>query len=144
MPRSATVEAEEKQRLFDAGGSQVERYDQVVAAQQASVQNGVVELRNGSVSFVVELQVDPNTYPFRIVGGTIVSGICGAPWTVTGGYLGADLRLDAEREGPGGCANSLTVVGEQQFPSSWRGTYGFDGASSSFTHTSMFRGWTGP
>jgi len=144
MTRSATVEAEEKQRLFDAGGSQVERYDQVVAVPQPSVQNGILELRNGAVSFVVELQVDPNTYPFRIVGGTIVSGICGVPWAVTGGYFGTDLRLDARRDGEGQCANTLTVVGEQQLPSSWRGTYGFDGATSSFSHTTVFRGWTGP
>ncbi len=111
------------------------------AAPQAGAATACLELRNGVVSFIIEVNVDPNTYPFVISGGTIKSGICGAPWNVTGGFLGTNLRVDATRQGTGSCANTIIVVGEQQFPPSWRGTYGFDGQSSSFKHSTLFHGW---
>ena len=107
-------------RLFNPTGGEVESHAEAVATPQAGTQIARLELRNGSVSFTIEAQVDPNTYPFKITGGTITSGICGAPWNITGGHLGQDMRLDATRAGSGSCANTITVVGEQQGPPSWR------------------------
>ncbi|GIH74714.1 hypothetical protein [Planobispora longispora] len=128
--------------LYDASGSQVESFADSVAAPKAATMNAYVELRNGMVSFIIDLEVDPNTYPFQIVGGTIKSGICGAPWNVTGGRFGNDLYLEAVRKGQGSCAGSIIIVGERQDPDSWRGTYGFDGTSASFRHTTIFHRWS--
>lgn len=128
------------QRYLDAAGNEVESREAVVTP-QAAVSTACLELRNGVVSFVIEVNVDPNTYPFVISGGTIKSGICGAPWNVTGGFMGTNLRIDATRQGSGSCANTIIIVGERQDPPSWRGTYGFDGPSSMFKHTTLFRGW---
>ncbi|HET9657947.1 MAG TPA: hypothetical protein VFP72_21525 [Kineosporiaceae bacterium] len=122
-------------------GTTVETRDAATATPQAGQAYATVELRNGVVSFVIELTLDPNTYPFMITGGTIVSGICGAPWNVTTGYLGATMLIEATRHGQGNCANKITVVGEQISPPAWRGTYGFDGQSSTFRHTTLFRTW---
>ena len=129
------------QRFLDAGGAEAESQEAAAAAPQAGASTACLELRNGVVSFIIEVNVDPNTYPFVISGGTIKSGICGAPWNVTGGFLGTNLRIDATRQGTGSCANTIIIVGEQQFPPSWRGTYGFDGQSSSFKHSTLFHGW---
>lgn len=125
----------------DAAGTTVDSRETATAAPAVGRATTTVELRNGAVSFVIELTVDPNTYPFMITEGTIVSGICGAPWKVTNGYLGTTLLIEATRQGQGSCANKITVVGEQVNPPAWRGTYGFDGESSSFRHTTLFREW---
>lgn len=125
----------------DPSGATVDSREAATAAPQAGQANATVELRNGVVSFVIELTVDPNTYPFTITGGTIVSGICGAPWAVTTGYLGTTMLIEATRQGQGSCASKITVVGEQVDPPAWRGTYGFDGQSSTFRHTTLFRQW---
>jgi hypothetical protein len=130
------------QRFLDATGAEVDTQETAAAAPQAGAATACLELRNGAVSFVIEVNVDPNTYPFVISGGTIKSGICGAPWNVTGGFLGTSLRIDATRQGSGSCADTIIVVGEEQFPPSWRGTYGFDGQSSSFKHSTLFHGWS--
>lgn len=130
------------QRNLNAEGAEVSTFELAAAAPQTGVSTACLELRNGVVSFVIEVNVDPNTYPFVVSGGTIKSGICGAPWNVTGGFLGTNLRLDATRQGSGSCANTIIIVGEWQDPSSWRGTYGFDGQSSSFKHTTLFRSWS--
>ncbi|MEW9551915.1 hypothetical protein [Nonomuraea sp. NPDC050783] len=55
---------------------------------------------------------------------------------------GRIIAVDATRKGQGGCADAVTVVGEQQDPLSWRGTYGFDGTASSFRHTTIFHTWS--
>lgn len=131
-----------KERFYDAAGGEVkDRAAMLAAAPEAATDTACLELRNGSVSFVIEVTYDPNTYPFSISGGSIKTGICGAPWEVTGGSMGANLRIDATRQGPGSCANTITVVGEFQGPPSWRGTYGFDGQSAMFRHTTLFQGW---
>jgi hypothetical protein len=101
-----------------------------------------LQLRNGGVTFDIEVTVLLETSPFQIVGGTIKSGICGAPWSVTGGSsMGSSLRLDGSRMGSDSCVDTITVVGEFENPSSWRGTYGFDGSSDMFGHTTLFLGW---
>ncbi|TMR15006.1 hypothetical protein ETD86_27795 [Nonomuraea turkmeniaca] len=128
--------------FYDATGGQAKSFAESVAAQKAATINAYVELRNGSAIFVIDLEIDPNTYPFQVVSGTIKSGICGAPWAVTGGQLGDQLLLNATRKGQGSCASTITVVGEQQDPLSWRGTYGFDGTASSFRHTTIFHAWS--
>lgn len=130
------------QRFLDTAGAEVETQEAAAAAPQAGVAAACLELRNGAVSFIIEVNIDPNTYPFVISGGTIKSGICGAPWNVTAGFLGTNLRVDATRQGTGSCADTIIIVGEQQFPPSWRGTYGFDGQSSSFKHSTLFHGWS--
>jgi hypothetical protein len=98
-----------------------------------------LQLHNGATTFEIELRYNPNTYPFVITGGRIVSGICGAPWEITGGSLGRQLRLEARRTGQAPCAARITVLGEYQDPPSYRGTYGFDGASSTFRHTTTYQ-----
>lgn len=140
-PDSGTAPAGQSARFFDAFGNPANSLDAVGAAPQATTQQACLELHNGPVTFVVEVDFTPNTYPYVITGGTVKSGVCGAPWTVTGGVMGSDLRLTARRTGTGNCADTLTVVGEYQNPPSWRGTYGFNGAASSFRHTTLFRGF---
>jgi hypothetical protein len=71
---------------------------------------------------------------------TIVSGICGAPWDITGGRLGDDIRIDAKRTGSGSCASTIAVVGEFQHPATYRGTYGFDGSATTFRHSTIYHG----
>lgn len=140
--KNEAATAATSQRFLDATAAEVKTQEAAAAAPQAGSATACLELRNGVVSFIIEVNVDPNTYPFVISGGTIKSGICGAPWNVTGGFLGTNLRVNATRQGTGSCANTIIVVGEQQFPPSWRGTYGFDGQSSSFKHSTLFHGWS--
>jgi len=122
---------------FDAGGAEVKTRESAMVTPQAATTTVTLTLHNGAVTFEMEVQVNPNSYPFVVTGGTITAGICGAPWAITGGHLGNDVRLDAKRQGSGSCANTITVVGEFQNPASYRGTYGFNGASSSFKHTTI-------
>ncbi|MEV6107437.1 hypothetical protein AB0M28_22415 [Streptomyces sp. NPDC051940] len=131
-------------RFFNPQGAEVKTRDEAFAAQQAGASPEALatscklELHNGSVTFGIELKYNPNTYPHVVTGGQITSGICGAPWNVTGGFIGEQLRLDAQRAGTGSCASTITIVGEYQNPPAYRGTYGFDGATSSFKHTTRY------
>ncbi|MEU6572814.1 hypothetical protein [Streptomyces sp. NPDC046805] len=86
-----------------------------------------LEVHNGPVTFAMEVTYNPNACPYVVLGGQITGGICGAPWDITGGFIGDTLRLDARRAGQGPCATTLTVVGEFQSPSAYRGTYGLNG-----------------
>jgi hypothetical protein len=121
-----------------ASGARVKDRDEARAAPLATTATAELTLHNGSVTFELKVQYNPNSHPHVITGGQITSGICGAPWNITGGFFGDDLRVDAERAGAGSCASTITIVGEYQRPSSYRGTYGFDGATSSFKHTTMY------
>jgi hypothetical protein len=127
--------------MYDATGAPADSHAEAAVSPQATSRTACLELHNGNVTFVIEVEFDPNTYPYVITGGTITSGICGAPWDVTGGSMGPQLRLTARRTGSGSCADTFTAVGEYQVPPSWRGTYGFGGGSTSFTHTTVFRGY---
>jgi hypothetical protein len=131
---------------FDAQGAPVADY----AAQAEAVKAAVVgqatacfELHNGaSVVWEIQVTLNPNTYPFHVLGGTIRGTICGSPaWTVTSGSFGTTLALEAFRTGPGACASRVDIVGNFQTPSSYAGTYGFDGSRTSFPHTTLFKGW---
>jgi len=121
-------------------GTRVESRDQAFALPEAISIGVKLTLHNGGVTFEIEAQIDPNTFPFNLTGGQITSGICGAPWTITGGFLGDELRLEARRDGNGACADTIVVVGEFVHPGAYRGTYGFDGTSSSFRHTTIYHG----
>jgi hypothetical protein len=122
----------------DATGASVKDRDKARAVPQATTATADLTLHNGSVTFKLEIEFNPNSHPHVITGGKITSGICGAPWNITGGSFGDALRVDAKRAGNGSCADSITIVGEYQRPASYRGTYGFDGATSSFKHTTMY------
>jgi hypothetical protein len=51
--------------------------------------------------------------------------------------MGETIRLDVRRAGSGSCADTIASVGEYQDPPAYRGTYGFNGATSSFKHTTV-------
>ncbi len=131
-------------RFFNPQGAEVKTRDEAFAAQQQDVGAQAVStdckltLHNGQITFALEVKYNPNTYPHVVTGGQIKSGICGAPWDITGGFIGEQLRIDAKRAGQGSCASTITIVGEYQNPPAFRGTYGFDGATSSFKHTTRY------
>jgi hypothetical protein len=127
-----------RQHFLDPSGAEVSSREESLLSPEAAVVTAVLQLHNGVVTFEMEVEYNPNTYPHMITGGTITSGICGAPWEITGGYLGDTMRLDATRQGGGSCATTITVVGEFQNPPAYRGTYGFDGATSWFRHTTRY------
>jgi hypothetical protein len=138
MSTDVSERTETRQGYVDPSGAQVDSRDEALVTPESVSTTTTLTLHNGGVTFEIEIEMDPNSYPFRLVGGKITSGICGAPWDVTGGHLGEDLRLDAKRAGQGSCANTITVVGEYVNPSAYRGTYGFNGTSSSFPHTTIY------
>ncbi|MER7394818.1 hypothetical protein ABT381_04790 [Streptomyces sp. NPDC000151] len=131
-------------RFINAQGSEVKTRDEAFAAQrdvsaEALRVTAKMRLNNGALTFDMEVTYNPNTYPHVVTGGRITSGICGAPWDITGGELGPRLVLRAARPGGSGtCAQSMTVVGQFQVPLSYRGTYGFNGQSASFPHTTQY------
>lgn len=130
-------------RFFNPQGAEVKTRDEAFAAPrevspEALATEAKLELHAGSVTFAIQVKYNPNTYPHVVTGGQITSGICGAPWDITGGVIGQQMRLDAKRAGQGSCANTITIVGEYQNPPAYRGTYGFDGSSSSFKHTTKY------
>ncbi|MFP3990494.1 hypothetical protein U9R90_24135 [Streptomyces sp. E11-3] len=131
-------------RFHNPQGAEVKTRDEAFATQQMDLTDEAVStdcklsLHNGQVTFAIELKYNPNTYPHVVTGGKITAGICGAPWDITGGFVGETIRLDAKRAGQGSCANTITIVGEYQNPPAYRGTYGFNGATSSFRHTTRY------
>ncbi|MFJ3301534.1 hypothetical protein ACIPSA_00160 [Streptomyces sp. NPDC086549] len=130
-------------RFHNAQGAEVKTRDEAFAARQevsaeALSTSAKLELHNGAVTFAMEVKYNPNSYPYVVLGGQITSGICGAPWNITGGFIGDTIRLDAKRAGQGSCADTITIVGEYQNPPAYRGTYGFNGSTSSFKHTTVY------
>ncbi|MES5822761.1 hypothetical protein [Streptomyces sp. RG80] len=131
-------------RFHNAQGAAVKTWDEAFAARQdvspeAFATTAKLELHNGSATFALEVKYNPNTYPYVVIGGQITSGICGAPWDITGGFMGQTIRIDAKRPvDDGRCARTITIVGEFQNPPAYRGTYGFNGATSSFKHTTVY------
>ncbi|WP_447036664.1 hypothetical protein [Streptomyces sp. DSM 118878] len=133
-----------ERRFHNPQGAEVKTRDEAFASQIAGVSardlstGCKLTLHSGQVTFAIEVTYNPNTYPHVVTGGQITAGICGAPWDITGGTVGETIRLDAERAGQGSCASTITIVGEYQNPPAYRGTYGFDGATSSFKHTTRY------
>jgi hypothetical protein len=103
-----------------------------------------LQLHLGSTVFNFNVNVDPDVYPYPITGGTITGSICQAPWTVTSGSLGNSLTINGQRNPVSGCSSSISVVGNFDNPSSYAGTYGFDGSSTMFNHHTLFLGYNRP
>jgi hypothetical protein len=139
MTSSVDQQTDVRRGYHDAAGALVETREEAFAAPRAATTGIRLTLHNGGITFEIQAEIDPNTYPFRLTGGEITSGICGAPWSITGGHVGDDLRLDAKRAGSGSCADTITVVGEYAHPGAYRGTYGFNGTSGSFRHTTWYQ-----
>lgn len=128
--------------LYDATGAPTDDLQKALDATiQAATVTTCLVLHNGPVTFTMNVVADVNTNPPQVRGGQIVSGICGQPWAITGGTLGSNLVLTARRQGTGQCANTITIVGSFVDPPRWVGTYGFDGNSTAFRHTTVFDGW---
>jgi hypothetical protein len=137
-----TQTTEITENVYDASGGPTE---DLVQAQDATTQavkvTSCLVLHNGAATFTMNVDVDVNANPPQVRGGQITSGICGAPWAITGGTMGANLVLTARRQGSGQCATTITIVGNFANPPRWVGTYGFDGNSTAFRHTTVFNGW---
>jgi hypothetical protein len=137
--RKGAVAAE--RRFHNAQGAEVKTHDEAFGAQQevspqAAAATAKLELNNGAtVTWQLEVKYNPNTHPYVILGGQITGTISGPPWNITGGFIGDTIRLDARRHD--GTA-TVTIVGEFQNPPAYRGTYGFNGATSSFQHTTVY------
>ncbi|GAA3239691.1 hypothetical protein ACFO1B_09300 [Dactylosporangium siamense] len=139
MSTDVTEHTDVQRTYFNPKGTQVGSREEAFAAPEAVSTKVKLTLHNAGVSFQISAEINLGTYPFVLTGGQITAGICGAPWTITGGVLGDDLRLEAQRAGEGSCANSIIVVGEYVQPGAYRGTYGFNGTSSAFRHTTVFQ-----
>jgi hypothetical protein len=125
---------------FDTSGKKITE-EEFKAAAPTAIAKACLELHNGpAADFKIDVTYNPNSYPFTILSGTIKGTICGSPnWVVTGGSMGPTLTVNGQRTGGGGsCANTITIVGHYQNPPSYAGTYGFDGASTSFPHTTTY------
>jgi hypothetical protein len=137
------------ERKYDEQGRLVTEEARIAEIALPGAQSRVsFRLLNGpSVTWEIEVLFDPNEHPFRITGGSIRGTICGSPcWTITGGQLGDDVTIEAGggcggRGGCPGCAQTVTIVGKCICPPGYRGTYGFDGSSTSFNHTLLFLGY---
>jgi hypothetical protein len=144
--------------FFDAYGRRVKDHAAHQAARisaAAGTATACLELHAAGVVFKIEVKVNPSSYPFLILGGSIRGDICndlGTQWEVTGGSLGSNLIVHAQRLplpvapstaalAASSCATSISVIGNFHTPSSYAGTYGFGGSSSDFSHTTLFKGW---
>ena len=103
-----------------------------------------LQLHLGSTVFNFNMAINADVYPYPITGGSITGSICQAPWTVTGGSLGNGLVIHGQRTPVSGCATTIAVVGNYNNPSSYIGTYGFDGSSTMFDHRTLFLGYDRP
>jgi len=145
--------------FFDASGTKVKDQATHQAALLAAVRTATacLELHAGPTVFQIQLVVNPNTYPFLVLAGSIGGDICthpGTGWQVTGGSFGPNLVIAATRGplsnapanaasliGDRGCGRSIGIVGFFQAPDSYAGTYGFEGLNNEFSHTTLFKGW---
>jgi hypothetical protein len=103
-----------------------------------------LQLHLGATVFNFNLSINADAYPYAITGGSITGSICNAPWTVTGGSLSNNLVIQGQRTPVSGCSTTVTVVGNFNNPSSWIGTYGFNGSSTMFNHHTLFLGYNRP
>jgi hypothetical protein len=103
-----------------------------------------LQLHLGSTVFNFNVNINPDVYPYVIIGGTITGSICQAPWSVNAGSLSNSLTIHGQRPPVSGCASSISVVGNFDNPSSYIGTYGFNGSSTMFSHHTLFLGYDRP
>jgi hypothetical protein len=113
-------------------------------ATSVSPATACLQLHLGSTVFNFNVNINADVYPYAITGGTITGSICQAPWSVTGGSLGNALTITGQRTPVAGCANTVHVVGNFNNPSSYIGTYGFNGSSNQFDHHTLFLGYDRP
>jgi hypothetical protein len=113
-------------------------------APTASPATACLQLHLGSTVFNFNVNINADVYPYPITGGTITGNICQAPWQVTAGSLGNALTIHGQRTPVAGCASTISVVGNFDNPSSYIGTYGFNGSSTSFSHHTLFLGYDRP
>lgn len=115
--------------------------DEAVKLAAATAQaSACFTLYNGpSLKWQINITFNPNSYPFVITGGTITGNICGSPkGVVTGGSFGPTLTIQGDLNGGPTCANTVTIVGHFEEPAGYAGTYGFNGSSNQFPHTTLY------
>jgi len=97
---------------------------------------------NNDQTFFINATLDVTTSPYTILGGNISGTICDAPnWTLTGGTVGSSITINGRHTGTAPCASTVTIVAPFGPPAGYTGTYGFDGASTSFAHSTLFLGF---
>ena len=102
-----------------------------------------LQLHAGTAVFNLHVTINPDVFPYTITGGSISGNICGAPWAITGGTLGATLSINGQRNPPvSGCASTISVQGGFANPTSYVGTYGFNGSNTMFNHHTLFLDFT--
>lgn len=125
---------------FDAQGKRLTAAEASALAAAVATAKACLTLYNGpTVTWQINITFDPNN--LAITGGSIKGTICDSPdWTVTSGSMaGGALVLHATRTGGGGaCSTTVTIVGTFQSPPSYKGTYGFNGSSTQFSHTTLY------
>jgi hypothetical protein len=115
-----------------------------LAAAPPAPTRACLQLHIDSTIFNFNVTINPNVYPYAITGGTITGSICQAPWTVTGGSLSNSLRVNGQHPPSPNCSTTIAVVGNFENPSSYIGTYGFNGSSTQFNHHTLFLGYDRP
>jgi hypothetical protein len=115
-----------------------------LAAVGASPSTACLQLHLGATVFNFNLNINADVYPYAITGGSITGSICQAPWTVTGGSLSNNLAIQGQHAPVTGCSTTISVMGTFDNPSSWIGTYGFNGSSTMFSHHTLFLGYNRP
>lgn len=150
MARKKTAAAEQA-KFFDPRGGAAATKQAALAAEgggAAATRRAYFELHfvGGGAIFEIEVFFNPNTYPFVITGGTIKGDICNSPtWVVTGGSIGPSLRISGSNVCPTPtCSSRINIVGKCQCTPSYIGTYGFDGSSTMFKHSTLFLGYDLP
>ena len=128
------------QKTYDPTGKSIAAHEAAEFLARSASATACLTLYNGpSVKWQITVTFNPNTYPFVITGGSIKGTICGSPkGVVTGGSMGPNLLIHGNLEGGASCASTVTIVGHYQDPSSYAGTYGFDGSSTNFSHTTLY------
>ena len=150
MARKKTAPADQVKFFDSRGGVAATRQEAFAAdpAAAAATRRAYFELHSvgGGAIFEIEVFFNPTSYPFVITGGTIKGNICNSPtWVVTGGSIGPSVRIDGSNVCPSpNCASSISIVGKCQCTPSYIGTYGFDGSSTSFKHSTLFLGYDLP
>jgi hypothetical protein len=149
MAKKTTAAADTK--FFDPRGGAVATKQAALApvpAAAAATRRAYFELHfaGGGTIFEIEVLFDPTSYPFVITGGTIKGSICNSPtWVVTGGSIGPALQINGSNVCPTpNCASSISIVGKCQCTPSYIGTYGFNGSSTMFNHSTLFLGYDLP
>lgn len=101
------------------------------------------QLNVNTSTFFIEATLDVTAYPYTIGGGRISGSICDAPnWALTGGTIGSNIAISGSHVGTGPCgASTINIIGAFGPPAGYAGTYGFNGANSTFTHRTLFLGY---